>query len=323
MAMNFERSTVAISGRFADWSKADLEILLKSRGAWRVAGAPSKGVLALLSAEVEGKNVDKASALGIPVILADGVREALGPALGGFRQRLERLQADPTRNTHDHTFVMGAPVAPEVLARVEERIGFALPEEARTLWSQLDGLSWLWANRPIAPGCRDTPLAWSQACHGDGPLWGAIHACKEKGDWFHMGMVAIPPVETIFFTKWDGMMFSSDAFGARDKIKLGRRSVNARKFFANLFLFDLFHPYYQAGLWADEESGQLSVVYASDHGADWGMAAAVPLEIYMESILVEKGAERPIALTSKLGATRAIVNYAHKPYVVLSPYRDM
>ncbi len=324
MNLAYTNATVAVSGRFSEWTKGELEIVLKARGVARIAGSPTKSTLALFCDTPDNRKAEKAKKIGVPVVLPSQIREALGAPLAGFRERFEHFVHNREDYYHNHTFAMGEPASREVLTRVEERIGFDLPEAARNLWSQLDGFSWLWTFRGLSGPTSRELLAWNVASHGDGALWKSLYAaCEADRQSFSMGLCCIPRAETIFFTKWDGISFVSDGYTARDKLKLGRRKVNARHFFDNLFLFDFFHPYYQAGLWADSESQQLYVVYSSDHGAAWDVAAPVPLEIYMECLLAERANYRTIDLSNKRGATRAMTNIAGKPYWVLAPYRSM
>lgn len=313
--------TLALSGRFADWTSAELEILLRGRGAWRFVSSPSKACAAMVADSLDNPKVQKARALGLPVFTADGLRAALGPPLEGYRARLERSLAARPRYVKDAVQAIGDPASPELLARVEARIGFPLPEAARALWSQMDGLSLVWTT-PELQATSTELLPWNVACHDGGALWRGLYDLREHNpSRYDMGMVCIPPVETIFFTGWDGMMFEGSAWGAGDTLKLGSRKIKARDLFDNLFLFDLFSPYYQAGLWADRERQDLVVVYASDHGADWSMAAPVPLEVYMEFLLVDHGRTRAISPSSKLGWPTSIRRLAHLSWIELSPYR--
>lgn len=318
---DLSRQTLCITGRFADWSKAELEILLRGRGAWRVAPSPSKAVSVVISAETAGPKVDKARALGLPVVFADELRAALGAPLEGYRARLLRSLAERPRYIHDAVLAVGDPVSDALLARVEARIGFPLPEAARNLWKQLDGLNLLWTVPSAVQERSDALLPWSVACHGDGELWTKIHALRAQNpSRFDMGQIAIPPVETIFFQAWDGTMFDGSAYGPKDTLTLGKRKVKAQDLFSNLFMFDLFSPYYQAGLWADREQQALHVVYCSDYGADWSMAATVPLEVYLEFMLVDHGRTRPIEPSSKLGSPKSIRNLAHLSWMELAPF---
>ena len=50
------------------------------------------------------------------------------------------------------------------------------------------------------------------------------------------------------------------------------------------------------------------MVYGSDHGADWEMAAPVPLELYMEQLIVDLGHNRLI-VPNKWTRISAIHNY--------------
>ena len=315
------KQTIALTGRFPEWSKAELEILLRGRGAWRFVSSPSRECAAVVSADREGPKVDKARELGLPITFADELRAALGAPLEGWRGRMERSLAGRPNYYKNAVFAVGDPASDAVLERVEARIGFPLPEAARNLWSQLDGLSLLWTIPELQPTSSE-PLPWHVACHDDGALWRSIHDLRAHNpSRFDMGQVCIPPIETLFFEAWDGKMFEGSGYGPKDTLKLGKRKVKANDLFGNLFLFDLFSPYYQAGLWADREEQALHVVYASDYGADWSMAATVPFEVYLEFLLVDHGRTRPIEPSSKIGWPKSIRNVAHLSWKELTPFR--
>ncbi|MFT4974247.1 MAG: hypothetical protein ACI8S6_000129 [Myxococcota bacterium] len=319
-----------VSGNFPDFSKKNLRVLLSAHG-YSYSGSLNQGVEVVFSSKDDAK-VQAARARGAQIVSPDQLREVLGAPLSGFLDRLKAriAQREPDRGFTTHILAAGEPASPEVLARVEERIGFDLPEDARQLWSQLNGLSILWLNsygkEPPDPLkgtglSRDSLIPWSEGCHDGGTLWTEIERMRTTNNIkAMMGLCCIPPVETIFETTWDGVMFSSDSYGAKDKLKIGRRKVNAKDFFANLFMFDLFHPYYQAGLWADREKQTLSVVYSSDHGADWEFAEPLSLELYMEQLVDKQGGDRIITPGRGI-RTQAIKGYygttGHK---VLDPF---
>ena len=317
---DLHQQNVCVSGRFADWTKAELEILLKARGAWQVSASPSKGVAAMISAEATGPKVEKARALGVPVVGPDELRQALGPPLNGYLRRLNRKIAEQPSYVQRAVLAVGAPASDALLARVEQQIGFPLPAEAAALWRQLDGLSLLWTTPGLMP-CSSEPLAWSEACHDGGPLWTRLHALRAANPTrFWMGMVCIPPLETLFFTPWRGRIVPDHAVGPKDTVQLGRRKVAAQALTEHLYGFDLFSPFTFAGLWADQETQRLQVVYGTDHGADWSVAATVPLEVYLEFLLVDLGATRPIEPTRKVGWPSGIRRLAHLPWVELAPF---
>lgn len=312
---------VAVTGRFADWTAAELEILLKARGAWGVPGSPGKGVRALIAAEPGGPKVDKANALGIPIIGPESLRAALGPPLGGFLRRLNRKLGEQPGYVKKAVVAIGAPASEALLARVEAQVGFGLPEAARNLWGQLDGLSLLWTTPELQP-CTDQPLPWSEACHDGGPLWTRIEALRAaNAGRFDMGMACIPPLETIFFSPWRGRFFPDRVWGPKETVTLGRRKVAAAALFDHLYGFDLFSPFTWAGLWADQEERSLKVVYGTDHGADWSLAAAVPLEIYLEFLLIDLGRTRALTPSAKGGWPQGIARMAHLPWVEYAPYQ--
>lgn len=310
-------AVIAVSGRFREWAQGDIEALIRARGSFKRA-TPTRQTHAFFSGDREGKKVDKARSLGVPIFFEDQLRDAFGPPLSNYRERLENSIRDKPSHYANEVFALGDPAPSSLLARVEERIGFELPPDARNLWSQLDGLTYVWTNHaPPIPTSTEL-LPWHVGCGDESTeFWARLHKAAKENPGFLMGMCCIPPVETIFFTKWDGMMFSSSGYGAKNKLKLGKRKVNAKQFFENLFLFDCFNSFYQAGLWADPETKKLWVVYGSDHGACWDMAAPLSLEVYMEALMAEDFYYRPITLTNKLSAVKSTVNLAGKPYWIL------
>ncbi|MCB9742322.1 MAG: hypothetical protein H6741_25775 [Alphaproteobacteria bacterium] len=315
--------SIALTGKFPDLSKAEIEILLQARGSGHVMGAPSKYSTLLIADTPDGKKQDKARELGQPILLGEDLRAALGEPLEGYRERFERAVAERPNYYSNVYFHIGDPAPAETLARVEEKLGRPLPLAAKNLFSQLDGLSYLWTI-PDMKAPREGLMGWADMMDSGGELYSSLVNFQQKNKTrFGMGCVNIPTVETIFFTEWEGRLFSSDHYGPKDKIKVGKQKVGARAFFDNLFLLDGFHFYYQAGLWADPESGELFVVYGSDHGADWLWSTPLPFEIYMEYVLWEFGSNRIIQPASKLGMTRAMCRVHPRSWTQLEPYRAL
>ncbi len=321
MLKDLHEKNVAILGKIPGWNQTDLEILLRARGAWRVQSSASKYIHIAISAETEGPKVDKARSLGIPIVEAAVLRSALGEPLADYRTRLERRLAAQPRYMKNAVLALGGPASGEALSRVEERIGFSLPTAARNLFSQLDGLSLLWTIPSLQPSSGD-PIPWSDACGDGSELWSRLRALrKAQPKRFGMGLACIPPLETVFFNKWEGCMFSGEDYDAKATLQLGKRKLNAREFFANLFIFDAFSPYYLAGLYADRAAGELFVAYGSDYGADWSFAHLVPFEVYMEFLLVQLGRTRAIVPSSKLGWPTSFARIAGQSWIELNPYQ--
>lgn len=302
-----------ITGRFPEWSNAELEILLRARGASGMDEAPNKNTRAVFSGATSGKKVDKARALRLPVYYPEDVRGVLGPPLSDYRARFHRLRKERWERVHERVLAIGDRASDEVLARIEARVGFPLPEAARNLWTQLDGLTYLWT-APDARGPTDpTPIPWHSAIHQDGELWRGLYATATATPDLRMGLCCIPPVETIFFGERGVLMAEGDG-----SVQLGKRKVATKDFYPNLFLFDCFHSFYLAGLFADREKQEFFIVYSADYCADWSVAAAIPFEIYLEYLLLEWGRDRLITLTQPLGATTSIAR--NHLSTILMPY---
>lgn len=313
--------SIAVTGRIPGFTKAELEILLEARGAALVNNSPSKDTSVVIAAADGGKKVEKARALGLPLVFGDDVRAALGEPLEGYRARFERSAAKRPKFYKTATLHLGAPAPHELLERVAERVGFALPAAARNLFSQVNGLSYLWSTRKM-PAPIAGPLAWHDAMHQDGATWKTLLALSRKGKGsFVMGLIAIPDAETIFFSEWNNRVFSSGDPGPKDRITIGKKKAKAQDFWRNLFLFDAFHGYYQAGLWADPVSQDFYVVYGSDYGADWEWSSPISLEIYMEHLCTQFGRTRPIDPASKAGMTTSMLR-SQSGYE-LAPYQNL
>ena len=310
---------VAVTGKFDGFSQGDLEILLRAHGAWGVRGAPAKDTVALLAATADGSKQDKARALGQPVLLGEDVREALGAPLAGWRQRLERLIRSEAQDRGGKRFAvahLGPPVPQQSLARIEARTGFALPAVAREWLAQVDGVSLLWGRPALrATPTSDLPIPWNVAMDDGGALWNELH---RLGRDVYRGLVCIPPVETLFFTPWVGRVFPR--YEPSDVVQLGKRKVKAPDFYESLFLFDAFHPFYQAALWADRERKEWVIVYGADHGADWTWSNAVSLEMYLEYLLLDLGHSRLIDPVNKRALTTAMHRVHPNPWYQLEPF---
>lgn len=312
--------SICVTGRIPGFTKTELEILLKARGATFVNSSPSKNTSVVVAAENEGKKVDKARALGLPLMFGEEVRAALGAPLEGYRARLEARMAARPKFYKTATAHLGEPAPGALLDRVAERVGFALPAAARNLFSQVNGISYLWATRSL-PFAIDGAIPWSEAMHQDGRIWRALAELQRTGkSGLHMGHIAIPDVETIFFSQWDGRVFTSDNPGPKDKVAIGKKKAKAQDFWRNLFLFDAFHGYYQAALWADPVSEEFYVVYGSDYGADWGWSNPISLELYMEFLCCGFGDARIIEPASKAGMTTSMHRIAGQSWIELRPF---
>ncbi|MCB9794838.1 MAG: hypothetical protein H6741_19200 [Alphaproteobacteria bacterium] len=298
---------VALTGRFPDFSKADIEALLRGRGAWQVQSGPNKESFALVADTPDGKKQDKARELGVPIVLAEELRAALGEPLAGYRARLER-QIDAQPNYINRAWYhLGAPASAESIQKVEARLGRPLPLSAKNLFAQLNGITLVW----VSPKMQDTvsePLSWGESMDPGGGLYATLSAHRDKNkSRFWGGVINIPDVETLFLTEWEDRVFYRSAKGPKATVKVGKKKVGADAFYDNLFLLDAFHPYYQAGLWADPDSGEFFVVYGSDHGADWLWSTPISFEVYMEYLAWELGSNRMIDPASKLGMTKAML----------------
>lgn len=294
--------SVAIEGGSNTLPNGLLHLLVQARTHWDIAKSANKETVALFTKKVDGKKADKARERGVPVIPDDEAREAIGPPLEGYRRRLEEYVDNRASYYKNNVFKMGDPVSPEVMEKIEERVGFQLPEAARNLFSQLDGLQWFWTiDKEIDTGGS---LDWKQTGDSSSEFWQQIK--KAEFQYGGMGLTCIPDVETIFFQKW---YLGADPDTAEGTVKLGRRKVDAKSFYQNLFGFDFFDSYYPCGLWADQETEDFYIVYGDDHGAAWE-TAPVSFEGYMEALIVRNAGERLM----KSGGTK----YPHLPYPVLN-----
>lgn len=312
---------ITVTGGIPGLTRGGLEILLEARGVAVLSRSPGKLTDLVIAPEDSGKKVDKARALGLPIVVGDEVRAALGEPLEGFRARFQAKLAKRPKFYKDAVLHLGDPAPAQLLERVAERVGFALPLAARNLFSQLNGLSYLWSTRKM-PAELAGPLAWHDTMDQDGAIWRTLLELSgtSKGS-FSMGLIAIPDLETIFFSEWDERLFISGNYGPKDRVTIGKKRAKARDFWGNLFLFDAFHGYYQAGLWADPVSEEFYVVYGSDYGADWGWSSPIPLEIYMEHLCARFGAGRIIDPAVKAGMTSSM-RRTHSWYE-LNPYCDL
>jgi hypothetical protein len=310
---------IAVTGKLEGFSPGDVEILLRARGAWGVRSAPAKDTVALIAATAEGSKQDKARALGQPVVLGDTLRAALGAPLAGWRQRVQRLIDDETNDRGGKRFAvasLGAPVPDATLARIEARIGFPLPAVARELFAQVDGASLLWGRPALrTTPISDLPVPWNVAIDDGGALWNELRRFDRDVQW---GFICLLPVETVFFETWVGRVIPTHDPDA--VLRLGKRKVKARDFYGQLFLFDAFHPFYQAGLWADREREDLVVVYGADHGADWTWSNPVSLEQYLEYLLLDLGFSRLIDPVNTRALTAAMHRVHPNPWYQLEPY---
>lgn len=312
--IDFYQKKVAISGKFEKYSKEELAAILQGLGVWYIGSGVSKQTDFLFSAEEESKKTQKANDLDKPILFSKDLDQALGDPL---RHAIDRLKRFLDFNRVELiNFAVGKPIDTKLVKRIEKRIGFPLDQTARNLFTQFDGLTLLWANETLPFPKSEKPIEWSAACDDGGEIWTKLYKAAEK-DWLFMGLICIPPAETIFFHDWDGKLFDSKSYGPKDKLKVGKKKVGAKDFYTNLFPFDFFHPFYQAALWADQESKELRVVYGSDHGACWTDFHPIPLRVYMETLLYKQGSERFIKPVSKTAWTQGISKIAGNQYPTL------
>jgi hypothetical protein len=283
MRLNFGE-TVAIEGTLKGFPGGLLPLLVKARTQWTIAPSPNKKTVAFFTTKPEGKKAEKAKTLGVPVITEDEARDVIGPPLKGYRERIEHFVSQRPDYYVDHVFKMGDPVSDAVIARIEKRVGFEVPEAARNLFAELNGLQWFWTYRMDVPPMEG--LDWTQTGEFSSEFWRDVKAPDNN---FNLGLVCIPDVETIFFSDWHLGANPKDVVGR--KVKLGKRKVDAPSFYSNLFGFDFFDTFYPCGLWADPETKDFYIVYGDDHGASWE-CEPVPLEGYMEALISTDGTDR-------------------------------
>ncbi|MBO6937891.1 MAG: hypothetical protein JJ863_23180 [Deltaproteobacteria bacterium] len=306
-ALSLNGVRVAVSGEFSDLSQAELTTLLLARGAW-VGPSVGRRTRYLFSADPSSNAAVKARALSQPVIDEAGLRDALGPPLHDFRARLEQAAASSHVGSPLH-FHVGDPT-PCAIERIEERIGFALPPDGRAFFEQIDGLGWARTWRPTKVSDSDAERLIDAR-----PNWPRLRDVKKLAS-----LACVLPIETMFFHRWDGDLFTSDAYAPNDTIDLGIREVSAHTLLSNLFLFDDFSEYYCAALWADPETERLFILYGTDHGSDFGLAQPVPFEVYLEHLIVDSARTRCLNLVSKLGATKDMHAGEGGPWLKLFPF---
>ncbi|MBW2465597.1 MAG: hypothetical protein JRH11_28385, partial [Deltaproteobacteria bacterium] len=83
---------------------------------------------------------------------------------------------------------------------------------------------------PLGKPAVEGPLTWGVPSDPYGSLWGKIEGNKAPA--FYTGLVAIPDIETIFTTDWDGILCMEEG----------------------TFLFDAFHHYRGVYLRLDRET---------------------------------------------------------------------
>ena len=314
----------AIVGRLSGWDPSHLEMLLRGRGVIGFKKSVSKKSVVLCCDDPEHKMAQKARDYGVPVLDSASVRGAIGAPLASYRRRLEAL-LDERKSRFGHVYKrallhIGEPASEADLAMVEQRIGFELPEAARNLWSTMDGFVflWFWGGNTWR-GPTEGPLAWHEAIDADGAFWKKVRQTRGK-KMLPIGLIDIPDLKTIFGTEWKGYL--TPDIEDLPPVRLGKREVAAEDFYPQLYGFDFFSPYYQAAIWADRETKSLQVVYGQDYGADWDFAEAVPLEVYMESLLGFWGEERLLRLNAPLGATTSMSRIRGRSYMTLHPLRE-
>jgi len=283
--------TVCVSGRFEGRTKHDMELLLRGRGG-TVFSSVGKNTQVLFSSDPNTSKAQKAQKLGIPVVTPQNLDATLGPPLWNYKMRMERSATRFSGSEFLATLAWGAPASEAALKMAEETIGFPLPAAFRSFYEQANGMSanlYVPKNRSKKLPERKTELIpWDVSADTDGPLWKDM-AKNSSGT---VGLANLLPLETIFSSDWSGMCM--DVSDPKGTIKVGKRKVKEPEFFDNLYLFDAFHGYYQAGIWADRKNKALWVMIGEDYGATWHDSFPIPFETYMEELVFGRCLDRSV-----------------------------
>ncbi|MFN3199506.1 MAG: BRCT domain-containing protein [Bradymonadia bacterium] len=318
--IDWQSLNVYVSGRFDGFKKEELNALILGQGA-RVAGSfPSSN--AILTSDPEGPKVAKAIEKGKTILQLDD----LGGSLEGYLERMQgalkafQEQFADYRKKMVYHLAAGAPADEALMTRVEEAIGFPLPDDLRTLMGQFNGLSMVGAEikrKAEAPSFPETVLPYATLADMSHPLYAAAH------DATALSTIGIPSWSDIFLQPAKARLTGESCYGPKEKLKIGTLKVGATEFYERLYPFDIFHPYHGAALYADPKDQTVKVIYASDHWAALTSAHPVPLRIYMESLIAmvsHKGSfyeQRIIKPTSKTAWPTYIKNIHGGAYLFL------
>lgn len=239
---------------------------------------------AVLTADPEGSKTQKARDKGKTIL----VLEDLGAPLENYTARLEAALAAFQEQFSSYNkkmvyhLAMGPPASDALMGRVEDAVGFALPNELRTLMSQFNGLSFVGAELARgaqAPEFPEEVLPYATLADLSHPLWRA--ASKSLA----VSTIAIPTWEDVFLCAPKDRITGESPYGDKEKLKIGKLKVKAKDFYERLYPFDLFHDYHGAALYADPVAKEFKIIYATDHWADLTNAHPVPLRVYMECLI--------------------------------------
>jgi hypothetical protein len=274
-----------VTGRFKAFTRYELDFVLRGHGVRFMVPKVTRNVPYVFCDSADNPKVQPARDLGVEIIPEDQLRKALGAPLSGYRERLQRSFDDWAASNKGHkikTLTFGAGCNAKTLRRIEERIGFALPEDARSWFSKIDGMTLFRAHKD-SPELRKSPLAWSCAVHQDGAFWRAL---KKKN---HFGLAIVPAAETMFFSDVPARLVPP---GPAGKLKLGKMTVDSKDLYANLFLLDAFSPHYQAWLYADRKHQRFWALMSSEYGACLTDYHPLSFEAYLEGLATGIGEYR-------------------------------
>jgi len=289
--MDLWEKSVCISGRFEGRTKLDMELLLRGRGGGTTRSV-SKHTDVLFSSDPNTSKAQKAQTLGVTVVTPQDLDAFLGGPLWNYKARMERSATRYAGSEHLSTLAWGAPASAAALKMAEETIGFPLPAAFRSFYEQANGMSahlYVPKKRGVKLPERKTALIpWDVSAHTDGPLWKDM-AENSSGT---VGVANLLPLETIFSSNWSSMCM--DVSDPKGTLRVGKRKVKEPEFFDNLYMFDAFHGYYQAGIWADRKNKTLWVMMGEDYGATWHDSFPIQFETYMEELVHGRCLERTV-----------------------------
>lgn len=307
-----------VSGRFPGLKKEEIWTRLLATGAH---GVMSKSVAtAYLCSDPSDP---KLMASGKPLYTIDDLPATLDGWLEQLKGAVAHCRAEHLMLTRrgviavDH-FAYGPPADDALVARIEAHIGYALPEDVRSLMRQFNGVSCVLGIVKAKGGpieLPDTVLPAGALLDTCAPLW-AGHI-----EWL-MGVIAIPTWEEIFLSAHK-FLYDPSVYGAREKLKIGSLKVIAEDLFPRAFDLDLFHAYAGAMLYIDPKGGESQVIYSVDHGADFTSAHPLTLRCYMDSLAagiwtrMSHAEQRPIKPVSKAAWPTYIHNVHGAPYVFI------
>ena len=266
---------IGTAGQSQEKSFASAEVA-QAEAAKLITGKLAKGYQEVAASE--GKKSEQRNSPEVAAKKSD-----LGEAFGSDYVDRFRAMVQEITHTDEITilqYVVAPPVKPAVIAKVEKTLGHPLPDDMRSFYEAANGIQFRWVHARHSGLGEKPPKKKSR-----------LEISDFSDDPVDHGTINLLSLEETFLTDWVKdlsweLFFENDEIGTFEG-----KDLPSETFYRSLHIFDYYDDFTQAALFAPH----MSVVFGSDHGADWDDARAKKhpsFTDYLEHVLAFRGTNR-------------------------------